>query len=113
MVSGIPMTAELFARIESQTIARQRVIVRLPTVNCGSTRCVDLADSQTSRDEAVGTEEKVVIKSASALLIFCLLIPQVSASSVQTSADCLAEMDYRTGQILDAIKESGIEETLW
>jgi arylsulfatase len=25
-------------------------------------------------------------------------------------ADCLAEMDYRTGQILDAIKESGIEE---
>jgi len=25
----------------------------------------------------------------------------------------LAEMDYRTGQILDAIKESGIEETLW
>jgi arylsulfatase A-like enzyme len=24
-------------------------------------------------------------------------------------ADCLAEMDYRTGQILDAIKESGIE----
>src|SRR5215471_8707252 len=37
MVSGTPMTAELFARIESQTIARQRVIVRLPTVNCGST----------------------------------------------------------------------------
>jgi arylsulfatase A-like enzyme len=25
-------------------------------------------------------------------------------------ADCLAEMDYRTGQILDAIQESGIEE---
>src|SRR5262249_44531998 len=25
-------------------------------------------------------------------------------------ADCLAEMDYRTGQILDAIKEAGIEE---
>jgi arylsulfatase A-like enzyme len=25
-------------------------------------------------------------------------------------ADCLAEMDYRTGQILDAIKESGIED---
>jgi hypothetical protein len=24
-------------------------------------------------------------------------------------ADCLAEMDYRTGQILDAIKEAGIE----
>src|SRR6516165_729870 len=38
MVSGIPMTAELFARIESQTIARQRVIVRLPTVNGGSTQ---------------------------------------------------------------------------
>src|SRR5215469_7103342 len=27
-------------------------------------------------------------------------------------ADCLAEMDYRTGQILDAIKEAGIEEVL-
>jgi arylsulfatase A-like enzyme len=26
-------------------------------------------------------------------------------------ADCLAEMDYRTGQILDAIKEAGIEDT--
>src|SRR5215471_2335200 len=25
-------------------------------------------------------------------------------------ADCLAEMDYRTGQILDAIKEAGIED---
>jgi arylsulfatase A-like enzyme len=25
-------------------------------------------------------------------------------------ADCLAEMDYRTGQILDAIKEAGIEK---
>jgi arylsulfatase A-like enzyme len=25
-------------------------------------------------------------------------------------ADCLAEMDYRTGQILDAIKDSGVEE---
>jgi len=25
-------------------------------------------------------------------------------------ADCLAEMDYRTGQILDAIKQAGIEE---
>src|SRR5262249_61835203 len=25
-------------------------------------------------------------------------------------ADCLAEMDYRTGQILDTIKEAGIEE---
>jgi arylsulfatase A-like enzyme len=25
-------------------------------------------------------------------------------------ADCLAEMDYRAGQILDAIKEAGIEE---
>jgi arylsulfatase A-like enzyme len=25
-------------------------------------------------------------------------------------ADCLAEMDYRTGQILDAIKESGVED---
>jgi arylsulfatase A-like enzyme len=25
-------------------------------------------------------------------------------------ADCLAEMDYRTGQILDVIKEAGIEE---
>jgi arylsulfatase len=25
-------------------------------------------------------------------------------------ADCLAEMDYRTGQILDAIKERGIED---
>jgi len=25
-------------------------------------------------------------------------------------ADCLAEMDYRTGQILDAIKEAGIEQ---
>jgi arylsulfatase len=24
-------------------------------------------------------------------------------------ADCLAEMDYRTGQILDAIKEAGVE----
>ncbi len=26
-------------------------------------------------------------------------------------ADCLAEMDYRTGQILDAIKEAGIEDS--
>ena len=25
-------------------------------------------------------------------------------------ADCLAEMDYRTGQILDAIKQAGIED---
>ena len=25
-------------------------------------------------------------------------------------ADCLAEMDYRTGQILDAIKEAGVED---
>ena len=25
-------------------------------------------------------------------------------------ADCLAEMDHRTGQILDAIKEAGIED---
>jgi len=25
-------------------------------------------------------------------------------------ADCLAEMDYRTGQLLDAIKEAGIED---
>jgi arylsulfatase len=25
-------------------------------------------------------------------------------------ADCLAEMDFRTGQILDAIKEAGIED---
>jgi arylsulfatase len=25
-------------------------------------------------------------------------------------ADCLAEMDYRTGQLLDAIKEVGIED---
>ena len=25
-------------------------------------------------------------------------------------ADCLAEMDYRTGQVLDAIKEAGIED---
>src|SRR4029079_2550896 len=25
-------------------------------------------------------------------------------------ADCLAEMDYRTGQILDAIQQAGIEE---
>ncbi|MBI3208500.1 MAG: sulfatase-like hydrolase/transferase [Candidatus Solibacter usitatus] len=25
-------------------------------------------------------------------------------------ADCLAEMDYRTGQILDALKEAGVEE---
>src|SRR3954454_2069701 len=25
-------------------------------------------------------------------------------------ADCLAEMDYRTGQILDAVKEAGVEE---
>ena len=25
-------------------------------------------------------------------------------------ADCLAEMDFRTGQILDAIKEGGIED---
>jgi arylsulfatase A-like enzyme len=26
-------------------------------------------------------------------------------------ADCLAEMDYRTGQILDAIKEAGVEDS--
>jgi arylsulfatase len=25
-------------------------------------------------------------------------------------ADCLAEMDFRTGQVLDAIKEAGIED---
>lgn len=25
-------------------------------------------------------------------------------------ADCLAEMDYRTSQILDALKEAGVED---